>query len=68
MPAPRDRGYEQAIKDVQQQIRQAIDIIDSEIERVAKVPDKRDALIRRAGRKESLLQLAAALEVLRDGE
>lgn len=68
MPAPRDRGYEQAIKDVQQQIRQAVDIINAEIERVAKVPDKRDALIRRAGRKESLLQLAATLEVLRDGE
>jgi hypothetical protein len=68
MPAPRDRGYEQAIKDVQQQIRQAVDIINTEIERVAKVPDKRDALIRRAGRKESLLQLAATLEVLRDGE
>lgn len=68
MPAPRDHGYEQAIKDVQQQIRQAVDIINTEIERVAKVPDKRDALIRRAGRKESLLQLAATLEVLRDGE
>lgn len=68
MPAPRDRAYEQAIGDVLQQIRQAVDIIDSEIERVAKVPDKRDALIRRAGRKESLQQLAATLEVLRDGE
>jgi hypothetical protein len=68
MPAPRDRGYEQAISDVQQQIRQAVDIINTEIQRVAHDPDKRDALIRRAGRKESLLQLAATLEVLRDGE
>ena len=66
MPASRDRSYEQAITDVLQQIRQAVDLVNVEI-RHAQATGQRQSLVRRVGRRESLLQLAAALEILRDG-
>jgi hypothetical protein len=67
MLAARDRSYEQAISDVLQQIRQAVDLASEEIVR-AHAAGNRLAVIRRAGRREALTQLAEALEILRDGE